>query len=130
MASDDKKTKADPAPKTEAPPKSKSTADAKSTSDAKSTPDAKSTSDAKSSADVKSTADAAPGKAEGGEKEAGSSVRLSSRRGPEAGVPSLSGQLEPDLRGEKEAMTRRAASSWQTIRPGTRCRQRTGRIIR
>jgi len=54
MASDDKKTKADPAPKTEAPPKSKSTADAKSTSD------------------VKSTADAAPGKAEGGEKEAGS----------------------------------------------------------
>lgn len=54
MASDDKKTKAEPAPKTEAPPKSKSTADAKSTSD------------------VKSTADAAPGKAEGGEKEAGS----------------------------------------------------------
>jgi hypothetical protein len=56
MASDDKKTKAEPAPKTEAPPKSKSTADAKSTSD------------------VKSTADAAPGKAEGGAKEAGSSA--------------------------------------------------------
>jgi hypothetical protein len=56
MASDDKKTKAEPAPKTEAPPKSKSTADAKSTSD------------------VKSTADAAPGKAEGGEKETGSSA--------------------------------------------------------
>ena len=67
MASDDKTTKADPAPKSEAPPKSKSTADAKSTSDAKSA------SDAKSSADAKSTADAAPGKAEGGEKEAGSS---------------------------------------------------------
>jgi len=66
MASDDKKTKADPAPKTEAPPKSKSTADVKSTSEAKSA------SDVKSSADAKSTADAAPGKAEGGEKEAGS----------------------------------------------------------
>ena len=62
MASDDKKTKADPAPKTEAPPKSKSTADAKSTSDAKST------------ADAKSSADAVPAKAEGGEKEAGSSA--------------------------------------------------------
>lgn len=60
MASDDKKSKAGSAPKTEASPKSKSTADAKSTSDAK------------SSADAKSTADAAPGKAEGGEKDAGS----------------------------------------------------------
>ena len=61
MASDDKKSKADPVQKTEAPPKSKSTADAKSTSEVK------------SSADAKSTADAAPGKAEGGEKDAGSS---------------------------------------------------------
>ena len=60
MASDNKKTKADPAAKSEAPKKDKSTSDAKSTSDVK------------SSADAKSTADAAPGKAEGGEKEAGS----------------------------------------------------------
>jgi hypothetical protein len=48
MASDDKKTKADPVQKNDAPPKTKSTSDAKS------------------------TADAAPSKAEGGEKDAGS----------------------------------------------------------
>ena len=50
MARDDRKTKADPIQKNEAaPPKNKSTLDAKS------------------------TADAAPSKAEGGEKDAGSS---------------------------------------------------------
>ena len=48
MAHDDRETKVDPVQKNEAPPKNKSTLDAKS------------------------TADAAPGKAEGGEKEAGS----------------------------------------------------------
>ena len=62
MASDDKKTKADPAPKTKADPVAKNDAPKKD----KSTPDAKSTVDATSSAD------AAPAKAEGGEKEAGS----------------------------------------------------------
>ena len=72
MASDDKKTKAEPAPKTEAPPKSKSTADAKSTSDAKSASDVKSASDASTS--EQRAADAAPAKAEGGGKEAGSSA--------------------------------------------------------
>ena len=68
MASDDKKTKADPAPKTKADPVAKSDAPKKD----KSTADAKSTVDAKSTADAKSGADAAPAKAEGGEKEAGS----------------------------------------------------------
>jgi len=68
MASDDKKTKADPAPKTKADPVAKSDASKKD----KSTADAKSTVDAKSTADAKSGADAAPAKAEGGEKEAGS----------------------------------------------------------
>ena len=62
MASDDKKTKADPAPKTKADPVAKSDASKKD----------KSTADAKSTVDAKSTADAAPAKAEGGEKEAGS----------------------------------------------------------
>ena len=60
MASDDKKTKADPAPKTKADPVAKNDAPKKD----KSTPDAKSTVDATSSAD------AAPAKAS--EKEAGS----------------------------------------------------------
>ena len=74
MASDDKKTKADPVQKTKADPVAKSDAPKKdkSTADTKSTVDAKSTGDAKSSGDAKSTADAAPAKAEGGEKEAGS----------------------------------------------------------
>jgi hypothetical protein len=49
MAHDDRETKVDPVQKNEAPPKNKSTLDAKS------------------------TADAAPSKAEGGEKDAGSS---------------------------------------------------------
>ena len=62
MASDDKKTKADPAQKTKADPVAKSDAPKKD----------KSASDAKSTADAKSSADAAPAKAEGGEKEAGS----------------------------------------------------------
>jgi hypothetical protein len=64
MASDDKKTKADPVQKTKADPVAKSDAP-------KSTADAKSATDATSSADAKSSADAAPSKAEGGEKEAG-----------------------------------------------------------
>ena len=68
MASDDKKTKADPVQKTKADPAPKSDAPKKD----KSTVDAKSTGDAKSTMDAKSTADAAPAKAEGGEKEAGS----------------------------------------------------------
>ena len=68
MASDDKKTKADPVQKTKADPVAKSDAPKKD----KSTADAKSTVDAKSTADAKSSADAAPAKAEGGEKEAGS----------------------------------------------------------
>ena len=55
MASDDKKTKADPAPKTKVDPVAKSDASKKD----------------KSTADAKSSADAAPSKAEGGEKEAG-----------------------------------------------------------
>ena len=61
MASDDKKTKADPAPKTKADPVAKSDASKKD----------KSTADAKSTVDATSTADAAPAKAEGGEKEVG-----------------------------------------------------------
>jgi hypothetical protein len=68
MASDDKKTKADPVQKTKADPAPKSDAPKKD----KSTADAKSTGDAKGTADATSTADAAPAKAEGGEKEAGS----------------------------------------------------------
>ena len=56
MASDDKKTKADPVQKTKADPAPKSDAPKKD----------------KSTVDAKSTADAAPAKAEGGEKEAGS----------------------------------------------------------
>ena len=67
MASDDKKTKADPVQKTKADPVAKSDAPKKD----KSTADAKSTVDAKSTADATSSADAAPAKAEGGEKEAG-----------------------------------------------------------
>ena len=66
MASDDKKTKADPAPKTKADPVAKSDASKKD----KSTADAKSTVDAKSTGDATSSADAAPAKAS--EKEAGS----------------------------------------------------------
>lgn len=61
MASDDKKTKADPVQKTKADPVAKSDAPKKD----------KSTADAKSTVDATSTADAAPAKAEGGEKEAG-----------------------------------------------------------
>jgi hypothetical protein len=68
MASDDKKTKADPVQKTKADPASKSDAPKKD----KSTADTKSTGDAKGTADATSSADAAPAKAEGGEKEAGS----------------------------------------------------------
>ena len=68
MASDDKKTKADPVQKTKAEPVAKSDAPKKD----KSTADAKSATDATSSADAKSSADAAPAKAEGGEKEASS----------------------------------------------------------
>jgi hypothetical protein len=68
MASDDKKTKADPVQKTKADPAAKSDAPKKD----KSAADAKSTVDAKSTADAKGSADAAPAKAEGGEKEAGS----------------------------------------------------------
>ena len=68
MASDDKKTKADPVQKTKADPVAKSDAPKKD----KSTADAKSATDATSSADAKSSADAAPSKAEGGEKEASS----------------------------------------------------------
>jgi hypothetical protein len=68
MASDDKKTKADPVQKTKADPVAKSDAPKKD----KSAADAKSTVDAKSTADAKGSADAAPAKAEGGEKEAGS----------------------------------------------------------
>ena len=68
MASDDKKTKADPVQKTKADPAPKSDAPKKD----KSTADAKSTGDAKGTADATSSADAAPAKAEGGEKEAGS----------------------------------------------------------
>ena len=60
MASDDKKTKADPAPKTKADPVAKSDAPKKD----------KSTTDAKSTGDATSSADAAPAKAS--EKEAGS----------------------------------------------------------
>ena len=56
MASDDKKTKADPVQKTKADPVTKNDAPKKD----------------KSTADAKSTVDAAPAKAEGGEKEAGS----------------------------------------------------------
>jgi len=66
MASDDKKTKADPVQKTKADPVAKGDAPKKD----KSTADAKSTVDAKSTADATSSADAAPAKAEG-EKEAG-----------------------------------------------------------
>jgi hypothetical protein len=62
MASDDKKTKADPVQKTKADPAAKSDAPKKD----------KGTADAKSTADAKGSADAAPAKAEGGEKEAGS----------------------------------------------------------
>ena len=62
MASDDKKTKADPAPKTKADPVAKSDAPKKD----------KSSADAKSTVDAKSTADAAPAKAEGGENEVSS----------------------------------------------------------
>jgi hypothetical protein len=62
MASDDKKTKADPVQKTKADPAPKSDAPKKD----------KSSADAKSTADAKSSADAAPAKAEGGEKEASS----------------------------------------------------------
>jgi hypothetical protein len=62
MASDDKKTKADPVQKTKADPVAKSDAPKKD----------KSTADATSTADAKSSADAAPAKVEGGEKEAGS----------------------------------------------------------
>ena len=98
MASDDKKTKADPAPKTKADPVAKSDASKKD----KSTADAKSTVDAKSTADAKSGADAAPAKAEGGEKEAGSPSGYHQGRGPEAGDPSLQRQLEPDLREKKK----------------------------
>jgi hypothetical protein len=68
MASDDKKTKADPVQKTKADPAPKSDAPKKD----KSTADTKSTGDAKGTADATSSADAAPAKAEGGEKEAGS----------------------------------------------------------
>ena len=68
MASDDKKTKADPVQKTKADPALKSDAPKKD----KSSADAKSTGDAKGTADATSSADAAPAKAEGGEKEAGS----------------------------------------------------------
>jgi len=68
MASDDKKTKADPVQKTKADPASKSDAPKKD----KSTADTKSTGGAKGTADATSSADAAPAKAEGGEKEAGS----------------------------------------------------------
>ena len=67
MASDDKKTKADPVQKTKADPAPKSDAPKKD----KSSADAKSTADAKGTADATSSADAAPAKAEGGEKEAG-----------------------------------------------------------
>ena len=62
MASDDKKTKADPVQKTKADPVAKGDAPKKD----------KSPVDAKSTVDAKRTADAAPAKAEGGEKEAGS----------------------------------------------------------
>ena len=62
MASDDKKTKADPVQKTKADPVAKSDPPKKD----------KSTADAKSPADATSTADAAPAKAEGVEKEASS----------------------------------------------------------
>jgi hypothetical protein len=62
MASDDKKTKADPLQKTKADPAPKSDAPKKD----------KSSTDAKSTVDAKSTADAAPAKAEGGEKEVSS----------------------------------------------------------
>jgi hypothetical protein len=62
MASDDKKTKADPVQKTKADPAPKSDAPKKD----------KSSADAKSTVDAKSSADAAPAKAEGGEKEASS----------------------------------------------------------
>ena len=62
MASDDKKTKADPVQKTKADPAPKSDAPKKD----------KSSADAKSTADATSGADAVPAKAEGGEKEAGS----------------------------------------------------------
>ena len=68
MASDDKKTKADPVQKTKADPAPKSDAPKKD----KSTADTKSTGGAKGTADATSSADAAPAKAEGGEKEAGS----------------------------------------------------------
>ena len=68
MASDDKKTKADPVQKTKAEPAPKSDAPKKD----KSSADAKSTVDAKSTADAKTSADAAPAKAEGGEKDASS----------------------------------------------------------
>jgi hypothetical protein len=67
MASNDKKTKADPVQK-KADPVAKSDAPKKD----KSTADVTSTADAKSAADATSSADAAPAKAEGGEKEAGS----------------------------------------------------------
>ena len=67
MASDDKKTKADPLQKTKADPAPKSDAPKKD----KGTADAKSTADATSTAGSKSSADAAPAKAEGGEKEVG-----------------------------------------------------------
>jgi hypothetical protein len=56
MASAEKTTKADPVPKTKADPVAKNDAPKKD----------------KSTADATSTADAAPAKAEGGEKEAGS----------------------------------------------------------
>jgi hypothetical protein len=68
MASNDKKTKADPVQKTTAVPVAKSDAAKKD----KSTADAKSTVDAKSTADAKSNAEAAPAEAEAGEKEASS----------------------------------------------------------
>jgi hypothetical protein len=62
MASAEKATKADPVQKTKADPVAKSDAPKKD----------KSSADAKSTVDAKSSADAAPAKAEGGEKEAGS----------------------------------------------------------
>ena len=74
MASDNKKTKADPAPKSEAPKKDKSAADAKSTSDAK------------------STADAAPAKAEGGGTEGGAKEGGAKETGAPAGYHRGEGQ--------------------------------------
>jgi hypothetical protein len=62
MASAEKATKADPVQKTKADPVAKSDVQKKD----------KSSADAKSTVDAKSSADAAPAKAEGGEKEAGS----------------------------------------------------------